>query len=100
MTGGLGGIGFEIAKFLLQQYDAKLLLIGRTSLPEFSDKNCTDLAEEDSRFQRLKTLQALGGEVHYEVCDVGNFQQLQQSIQKAVIRMIIRMHLFRMILKA
>ena len=34
ITGGLGGIGVEVAKYLLKHYQARLLLVGRTSLPE------------------------------------------------------------------
>jgi len=33
LTGGLGGIGLEIAKYLLKEYQARLLIVGRTSLP-------------------------------------------------------------------
>ncbi|NEQ88302.1 MAG: KR domain-containing protein, partial [Moorea sp. SIO2I5] len=32
ISGGLGGIGVEIAKYLLEHYQAKLLLLGRTPL--------------------------------------------------------------------
>jgi NAD(P)-dependent dehydrogenase (short-subunit alcohol dehydrogenase family) len=33
ITGGLGGIGFEIAKELASQYQAHLILVNRTPLP-------------------------------------------------------------------
>ena len=29
LSGGLGGIGVEVAKYLLKQYQARLLLVGR-----------------------------------------------------------------------
>ena len=38
VTGGLGGIGLEIAKYLLKTYQARLLLVGRTSLKDNSEK--------------------------------------------------------------
>ncbi|MGR9107110.1 MAG: SDR family NAD(P)-dependent oxidoreductase [Gammaproteobacteria bacterium] len=34
VTGGLGGIGMELARFLLGQYDARLLIVGRTPAEE------------------------------------------------------------------
>ncbi|MCA1695879.1 MAG: AMP-binding protein, partial [Actinobacteria bacterium] len=39
LTGGLGGIGFELAQYLLAAYQAKLLIIGRTPLSADSERN-------------------------------------------------------------
>ncbi|NMG20605.1 SDR family NAD(P)-dependent oxidoreductase, partial [Brasilonema bromeliae] len=57
ITGGLGGIGVEIAKYLLENYHARLLLVGRTPL----------LAEKLAAFEQL---QQLNGTVVYETVDI------------------------------
>ena len=33
ITGGLGGIGVELAAWLLREFDAELLLLSRSELP-------------------------------------------------------------------
>lgn len=69
ITGGLGGIGYEIAQFLLQTYHTHLLIVGRTPI-----------TEHDVARQRLADLQQYG-QVIYEVADVGNEKQLTQAVE-------------------
>jgi NAD(P)-dependent dehydrogenase (short-subunit alcohol dehydrogenase family) len=61
ITGGLGGIGFEVAKELARQYQARLALVNRTPLPprgEWADWLRTH--EYDDRIsQSIKKLQQL-----------------------------------------
>ena len=70
LSGGLGGIGCEIAQYLLQNYQAKLLLLGRSP---FSEKR--------SVYQKLEQLD---GEIIYEAVDIGNLEQLQPVVTKAL----------------
>ena len=70
LSGGLGGIGCEIAKYLLQNYQAKLLLVGRSPL-----------SEKRSVYRQLEQLD---GEIIYEAADIGNWEQLQQAVTKAL----------------
>ncbi|MBV9390134.1 MAG: SDR family NAD(P)-dependent oxidoreductase, partial [Chroococcidiopsidaceae cyanobacterium CP_BM_ER_R8_30] len=89
LTGGLGGIGIEIAKYLLQHYKARLLLIGRTPLPERSTWLTYDEQVEDAVSQRIKAyllLEQLGGEIVYEAADICDQVQLQQVVQQASSR--------------
>ncbi|ALF56360.1 AMP-dependent synthetase [Nostoc piscinale CENA21] len=65
ITGGLGGIGIEIARYLLQHHQAKLLLVGRTPLT---------LEKSIKIYQELEPL---GGEVIYEAVDICDLQHLQ-----------------------
>lgn len=84
ISGGLGGIGIEIAKYLLQQYNARLLLIGRTPLPERETWN-SHLEQEDKVSERIKaylSLEELEGEVAYAALDLSNFIEVQQVVEK------------------
>ncbi|NEQ84682.1 MAG: SDR family NAD(P)-dependent oxidoreductase, partial [Moorea sp. SIO2I5] len=68
LSGGLGGIGREIAKYLLEHYQARLILVGRTPLDEVSDKN--------KAYQELQQL----GRVTYQAVDICNLEKLQQIV--------------------
>ncbi|MEO0459179.1 MAG: AMP-binding protein, partial [Cyanobacteria bacterium P01_A01_bin.114] len=109
ISGGLGGIGVEISKYLLQHYQARLILVGRSPLPERalwqtylapSDSELSDLAPSDlerpdskqtnskqteataARIRTLMSLEALG-EVRYEAADIGDLTHLSVLIQQA-----------------
>lgn len=84
ITGGLGGIGIQIAQYLLKNYQARLLLIGQTPLPE---KHLWGeyLKAEDQLSLKIKNLQALenlGGEVIYQAVDVANFTQVKHAVEQ------------------
>ncbi|MDR0120722.1 amino acid adenylation domain-containing protein [Bacillus pumilus] len=70
LTGGLGGIGFELSKQMLQ-FGLKLVLIGRTSLE--------DSLEKKEAFLQLKSL----GDVIYVQADVTDLADVERSIYKA-----------------
>ncbi|MGV2539066.1 amino acid adenylation domain-containing protein [Bacillus pumilus] len=70
LTGGLGGIGFELSKQMLQ-FGLKLVLIGRTSLE--------DSLEKKEAFSQLKGL----GDVIYVQADVTNLADVERAIYKA-----------------
>ncbi|MBE8971000.1 SDR family NAD(P)-dependent oxidoreductase [Nostocales cyanobacterium LEGE 12452] len=88
ISGGLGGVGIQIAQYLLKHYQARLLLVGRTPIPDKSTWNA-HLEREDAIAQRLKAyqeLEQLGGEIIYEAVDICDFQQLQIIVEKAKSR--------------
>ncbi|MGK7873175.1 MAG: SDR family NAD(P)-dependent oxidoreductase [Xenococcaceae cyanobacterium] len=88
LSGGLGGIGVEIAKYLLQDYDGRLILIGRTVLPARSEWD-VHLKQSDSMAERLKAyleLEQLGGDIHYEAVDTCDRAQLQLIVEQAQSR--------------
>lgn len=70
LTGGLGGIGFELSKQMLQ-FGLKLVLIGRTSLEANIEKK--------EAFSQLKDL----GDVIYVQADVTDLTDVEQAIYKA-----------------
>ncbi|VEP16809.1 conserved hypothetical protein [Hyella patelloides LEGE 07179] len=84
ITGGLGKFGSAIAQYLLQYHQAKLLLVGRTSLPERNTwsshkKRSTKLAEKIKTYSKLEQL---GGEVTYQAVDICDFPKLQQIVNQ------------------
>jgi acyl-CoA synthetase (AMP-forming)/AMP-acid ligase II/thioesterase domain-containing protein/acyl carrier protein/short-subunit dehydrogenase len=85
LSGGLGEIGVEIAKYLLQHYQARLLLVGRTPLPERSTWQEYIQQENvvSARIQAYLSLEQLGGEVIYEAVDICNLTELQQVVDRA-----------------
>ena len=85
LSGGLGGVGIQIAQYLLKHYQARLLLVGRTPLPQKSTWNA-HLKKGDAIAQRIKAYQELlqlGGEVIYETVDICDDKQLLTIVEKA-----------------
>ncbi len=62
LSGGLGGIGREVARRLVGRYQARLLLLGRNPLPE--------PGQTDERSKAMQSLQQAGAAVHYESGDL------------------------------
>ncbi len=88
LSGGLGGVGIQIAQYLLKYYQARLLLVGRTPLPEKRTWNA-HLEAGDAISQRIKAyeeLQMLGGEVIYSAADICDLEQLLTIVEKAKFR--------------
>ena len=86
ISGGLGGIGVEIAAYLLEHYQAKLLLLGRTPLP---DRNSWEryLEKGGKVGQKIKVyqqLQKLGGEVIYQGVDIGHQKAVEEVVQQTL----------------
>ncbi|MFN6514066.1 MAG: SDR family NAD(P)-dependent oxidoreductase [Nostoc sp. CreGUA01] len=85
ITGGLGGVGLVLAEYLAKTVQAKLILLGRSGLPE-KDQWQEWLAthdEQDSISRKIRKLQgllALGAEVLVISADVANEQQMQNAI--------------------
>ena len=91
VTGGLGGIGLEIAEYLARTSNAKLVLIGRTVFPEKDewDDWLATHSEDDRisiRIRRAKKLFSSGAEVLVGNADVTNAEQLRQVLERAYRR--------------
>ncbi len=69
ITGGLGGIAVELATYLIRQFNAKLLLVGRTA-HEALDAN---------KKEQLETLQGMGN-VFYDDVDICDMDAIEKSL--------------------
>ena len=72
VTGGLGGVGLELARSLAEQGATRLVLVGRRALPPRAawDRNADpDVA---SRIDAVRELEALGAEVWPAAADVAD----------------------------
>ena len=63
ITGGFGGIGFAIARYLASSFNAKLVLIGRSPLPESSEwETCkSKRSTSDSQIERIRKSRGIEG---------------------------------------
>jgi acyl-CoA synthetase (AMP-forming)/AMP-acid ligase II/NADP-dependent 3-hydroxy acid dehydrogenase YdfG/acyl carrier protein len=82
LTGGLGGIGVEIARYLLKHYEARLILVGRTSLDDMAAQAQDEQNEASRHLEAYKELQRLGGDVVYQNIDITELAQLQNAMSE------------------
>lgn len=86
ITGGLGGIGAQVAKALLQNYDAKVLLLGRTEMParHLWQQYLEDGLAEAGKIKTFKQLQSLGKDrVLYASGDVADNEFVTNTLEQA-----------------
>ena len=88
ITGGLGGIGLALAKYLARRFKAKLILVGRSSLPlRRSWRRWLAGHEEGERNSRiiraLQDIERLGGKVLVIKADVSNYLQMKAGLMAA-----------------
>ncbi len=85
ITGGLGGIGLILAEYLAQTVQAKLVLVGRSALPEKDEWEqwLTTHDETDGtsrKIRKVKELESNGAEVLVVSADVSSLEQMQNVI--------------------
>ncbi|MEH2262944.1 beta-ketoacyl synthase N-terminal-like domain-containing protein [Nostoc sp.] len=88
ITGGLGGVGLVLAKYLAQTVKAKLILTGRSAFPDRNEwlKWLSTHDESDSiscKIRKLQAIEALGAEVLVVSADVANLEQMSAAIAQA-----------------
>ncbi|WP_448269186.1 SDR family NAD(P)-dependent oxidoreductase [Nostoc sp. DSM 114159] len=87
ITGGLGGIGLVLAKYLARTVQAKLVLIGRSGLPK-KDEWSQWLATHDEtdrtsyKIRKVQEIEDLGAEVLAVSADVSNIEKMQSVITR------------------
>lgn len=91
ITGGLGGVGLAVARHLAESWQARLVLLGRTPLPERSQWEA--LVADEVQPQALRTklaqlteLESLGGEVLVVAADVADAASMQAAAAQARAR--------------
>jgi acyl transferase domain-containing protein/SAM-dependent methyltransferase len=88
ITGGLGGIGLTLAQYLAQAVHARLVLIGRSRLPERSEWSqwLTNHGEDDEisiKIRKVQVIEDTGGEVLVCSADVTNQEQMRSVVEQA-----------------
>ncbi len=85
ISGGLGGVGAELARYLLRHYQARLLLVGRSSLDGDPDASGDALAVRQSAAERRRTFAELArlGDVVYEAVDVADADAMRDAATRA-----------------
>ncbi|RKH37599.1 type I polyketide synthase [Corallococcus sicarius] len=91
ITGGLGRIGLAQAEVLFQQARARLVLVGRTAMPERSDWEDYVRAHDAQdgirqTLERLLKLEQRGAEVLLVRADVARREQLEAAVAGALAR--------------
>jgi non-ribosomal peptide synthase protein (TIGR01720 family) len=87
ITGGLGGIGFELAQYLARAVRARLVLIGRSYLPG-SDEWRQWLASHDEqgevsrKIRLLQELEAAGAEILVLRADASDREQMRSVFEQ------------------
>jgi len=86
ITGGFGGMGIAIAEHLAKEYKAKLVLVGRTSIPQRKewDRYIETAGAEDPtsiRILKVRELEQYGSMVMVCSADVSDYEQMHQVIQ-------------------
>jgi len=88
MTGGLGGVALELSTYLARTVQAKLVLVGRSELPERTQweqwLKSHDSADRTSRrIRKVRELEDLGAEVLVLQADVCEEEQMREVVREA-----------------
>ena len=83
LIGGLGGIGCEIAAWLMSCWDARLLVVGRDSLEEMHDAAARGEARAAEKLQRWKWLSRDGAAIRYAAATLTDTEALLARIEDA-----------------
>ena len=91
ITGGLGGIGLALAKYLSQTVRAKLVLTARTILPPRDEWNAWLKTHDDQdsisrKIRKVQSIEELGAEVLVLSVDVSDMIQMKAAIAQAYDR--------------
>ena len=79
LTGGFGGIGLEVARWMARQGARRLILLGRHALPSRDAWAAVDpRSDEGARIGAVLELEALGASIETAAVDVGDARQLTE----------------------
>lgn len=76
ITGGLGGIGAQLARWLLERFGASVLLLGRSRMTSIEAAAVRGDTQASSRLERWRTLTVHGDRVRYAAIDLDDVPDL------------------------
>ena len=87
ITGGLGGLGLTIAERLARRFGAKLVLMGRQTLPAPAEWNAWLTAHDDAdpvsrRIRKLREIESLGAELYVVGADVTRPDDMRRVVHE------------------
>lgn len=82
ISGGLGHIGLSVSQMLLERYQARLIIVGRTELDDIQDTKYLD-GKVDRRIKSVQFLQQFSGDFRYYSVDICDQEQLELIVQEA-----------------
>ncbi|MCP4213369.1 MAG: AMP-binding protein [bacterium] len=90
LIGGLGGIGYEIAKHLARQYAARIILTGRTAIPPQGSRDqwLSRHPENDpvsNKIRKIRELETLGAQLLVLEGDLADRERMREILQVAEI---------------
>lgn len=85
ITGGLGGLGLTVARWMVEQGARRLVLLGRTQLPprtRWPEIERNGPVAQAARIAGVRALESLGASVHFASVDVGDEDQLRSFLEE------------------
>ncbi|WP_144687046.1 type I polyketide synthase [Acetivibrio clariflavus] len=85
ITGGLGGIGLEIAKFIASKNNVKLVLINRSKLPDRKLWSHINESKDEKLYKVIKAIEAIesnGSEVIIYSADVSDMDSMTSIVSE------------------
>jgi phthiocerol/phenolphthiocerol synthesis type-I polyketide synthase C len=77
VTGGLGGLGLEVSRWLVAEGARELLLTGRTPLPDRADWDALPTGSPQAEaVSAIRALEACGARVEYAAVDVADYDAM------------------------
>ncbi|HEY8944596.1 MAG TPA: SDR family NAD(P)-dependent oxidoreductase, partial [Polyangiaceae bacterium] len=83
VTGGFGGLGLLVARWMVQHGARRLILVGRNALPARSEwSSISPDSSLGERVRAVRELEALGASVHCAAIDIAEEAQLLSFLEK------------------
>lgn len=82
ITGGLGGLGLEAARWLVRRGARRLFLIGRSAIPPRSDWTAITDERAAAQIAAVRELEARGASIHVESLDVSDARAVGEFAQR------------------
>jgi NAD(P)-dependent dehydrogenase (short-subunit alcohol dehydrogenase family)/acyl carrier protein len=83
ITGGLGGLGLQVARWMARQGARRLILLGRAALPPRASWQQYDQATPSGQtIAAVRELESLGVAIHLAVVDIADARQVAEFLDR------------------